>query len=187
MPFIIVLIPLINFCSTQPALPSNHHPGEVLVSFPQKQRWWWKTWSEWDHRNCSWLFCSKAVAPALGLDKSCSFSAAVSWRAWIQSGWNSSVQPNSFVQKLENSRSRAEGPPFQSQCASGSSEGWNSSARLLRGGSVFVQCCSVYNTCETALGQCVPMGSYLDTTLRDLWGSSWAKSRENKACSGFMP
>lgn len=123
MPFIIVLIPLINFCSTQLALPSNHHPGEVLVSFPQKQRWWWKTWSEWDHRSCSWIFCSKAVAPALGLDKSCSFSAAVSWRAWIQSGWNSSVQPNSFVQKLENSRSRAEGPPFQSQCASGSSEG----------------------------------------------------------------
>lgn len=34
VPFIIVLIPLINLCSTQPAIPANHHPG--VGQFPTK-------------------------------------------------------------------------------------------------------------------------------------------------------
>lgn len=72
-------------------------------------------------------------------------------------------------------------------CAAGSLEGWNSSAQLLRGGSAFVQSCSKYCPCETAAGQCVPKGSQLEVALRGLGGSSWAKSRENKACSEFMP
>lgn len=94
VPFTIVLIPLTSFCTTQPAPSSTHHPGEVQASLVWMRRVRGSSCSEWAGRSCSWLFCSKAIAPTPVLDKSIGFSAAVSLTAWIQSGWDSPVQPN---------------------------------------------------------------------------------------------
>lgn len=77
VPFIIVPIPLSNFCCTWPGPSSNHHPGEVQTSsLLQTQRWWWKTCSEWVQRSCSWLIVQR---PLLSEQHLTSHSALLQW------------------------------------------------------------------------------------------------------------
>jgi len=58
MPFIIVPIPLSNFCSTQPAPSSDRPAGDVQASLLPTERWWWKALLPSEFRGAAVACCA---------------------------------------------------------------------------------------------------------------------------------